>query len=196
MESRPPFVTPPDTQTVRPLPTDIAKQQKGAVFVTRVFPETPLAQAGIHVGDVIVTVKGRKASSLASLRKTVEAAQPGETLSLTVYREAAVKDFQVTVGQEVYATAKTRSACLGLFFDPELDFWPDPDFDILGWLGYRQWDNHMDLASPECTYANQVSPEKTNDPGRGRSIHLGPVRFLCQRKVAEQRTTAETSAHR
>jgi hypothetical protein len=196
VESKPPFTAPPNTQTIWPLPLDIAKRQKGAVFVTRVFPNTPLALAGIRGGDVILAVNGRKINYLASFRKTVEAAQSGETLRLTVYREAAITDFQVAVGQEVYSPTETRSACIGLFFDPEVDLWPDSDFDILGWLGYQQWDNHTDLASPECIYANQVSPEKASGPGCGWAIYLGPVRFLCQRKVIEQRVaTGETSTH-
>ncbi len=50
------FGSPPDPSRIRALPADIAKMQKGAIFVAGVYPNTPLAQAGLEAGEGVAHV--------------------------------------------------------------------------------------------------------------------------------------------
>ncbi len=54
------------------------------VLVRRVLPGSPAARAGLHRGDLIVAVDGRRASSPAQIRTAMASMTPGGRLRLTV----------------------------------------------------------------------------------------------------------------
>ncbi len=54
------------------------------ILVRRVFPGSPAARAGLHRGDLIVAVDGRRATSPAQIRTAMASLAPGGTIHLTV----------------------------------------------------------------------------------------------------------------
>ncbi|NOZ78891.1 MAG: PDZ domain-containing protein [Acidobacteria bacterium] len=54
------------------------------ILVRRVFPGSPAAKAGLHRGDLIVAINGRRASSPAQVRTAMASMAPGGVIHLTV----------------------------------------------------------------------------------------------------------------
>ena len=69
------------------------------LLITAVTPAGPAFQAGLRSGDVITEVDGNQASSTDQLVVATLTRSAGETLPLTVEREGATHDFDVTLGQ-------------------------------------------------------------------------------------------------
>ncbi|MHC4145566.1 MAG: PDZ domain-containing protein [Planctomycetota bacterium] len=178
--------SPPDPSTIRALPADIAKMQKGAIFVAGVYPNTPLAQAGLEAGDLIVSVNETPVASLKSFRAVIDKAEPGASVRLSVYRQGMFNDHTVVVGKETLDAEYPRSLAIGLFLEMRADLWPNPDFNILGLLGYRQWDHRMDLQSPEGRAISQGQSRRNAGPSRGWLLCLGLVRLSFEHLVVEQ----------
>lgn len=61
---------------------------RGAL-ISRLFPGSPAAAAGLRVGDVITSVDGRPVDSRESFSTYTATATPGQTLSLGIAREGA-----------------------------------------------------------------------------------------------------------
>lgn len=187
--------SPPDLRTIRALPEDIAKMQKGAIFVAGVYPNTPLAQAGLEAGDLIASVNETPVASLKSFRAVIDKAEPGTSVRLSVYRQGMFKDRTVVVGKETFDAEYPRSLSIGLFLEMRADLWPDPDFNILGLLGYQQWDHRMDLQSPEGRAISQGQSRGNAGPSRGWSLCLGLVRLSFEHHVVEQQGHSDCAAN-
>ncbi len=70
---------------------------RGAL-VAKVFDDTPAADAGVKVGDFIVSVDGEDVSSVNELRNRVAAIEPGQKVELEIYREGKKKTVDVKIG--------------------------------------------------------------------------------------------------
>jgi hypothetical protein len=160
--------------------------QKGAIFVAGVYPSTPLAQAGLEAGDLILSVDETPVASLKSFRAVIDKAKPGTSVRLSVYRQGIFTDQTVVVGRETFDAEYPRSLAIGLFLEMRADLWPDPDFNVLGLLGYRQWDHRIDLQSPEGRAISQEQSRGHAGLSRGWSLCLGLVRFSFEHHVVEQ----------
>ena len=171
---------------IRALPSTIAKNQKGAVFVSRVFENTPLSTSQIQPGDLIVSLDGEPVQSLKAFRHEINTTEPGESLRATVYRNGRLYDHEIIVGQEVFGEKKGVLG-IGIPLEPRIDLFPDSDFSIFGLIGYRLWDHNMDMASPEYVYAAQADQAQGAAASVGWAIHMGPVWLSCRRYAEEQR---------
>jgi S1-C subfamily serine protease len=60
------------------------------VFVTKVYPGSPAAAAGLMPGDVLATVNGRPVTRLFVMRAALLRAQPGEGMELRIDRKGAI----------------------------------------------------------------------------------------------------------
>jgi membrane-associated protease RseP (regulator of RpoE activity) len=149
------------------LPDEIKKNQSGAVFVSRVFDNTPLMNAGIKEGDLIVAIDNQPVESLAAFRKLVDHGKPGEKISFAVFRNGETKEIPVVVGRETYQ--KWGYFTLGFGFGTEFDPVPHPDFNLLGLISYKRNDTRLELNSPEYRYFRQAKalpPDKSDrNPG-------------------------------
>ena len=67
------------------------------VVVARVLDGSPARRAGLDGGDEIVAVEGRKATG-RELDKAVAAKKKGETMTFTAFRDNALREFKVVVG--------------------------------------------------------------------------------------------------
>lgn len=169
--------------------------QKGAIFVAGVYPNTPLAQAGLEAGDLIVSVDETPVASLGSFWPLIDKAGPGTSMQLSVYRQGIFTDHTVAVGRETFDAEYPRSLAIGLFLDMRADLWPDPDFNVMGLLGYRQWDHRIDLQSPEGRAISEGQRHRKVGPSRGWSLYLGPVHFSFEHNVIEQQGPPDYAAN-
>ena len=69
------------------------------VIITGVLQDGPAAKAGIHPGDVITAVAGRKVANVAQLLSAVAALPPGTPAQLDVIRKDGASSIQVTPGK-------------------------------------------------------------------------------------------------
>ena len=88
----------------------------------------------------------------------VDRLEPGTVLPVTAWRDGQTNDYSVPVGRETYKTEGNFSICLDVSYPihlGNLDFLPDPDFDLLA-LGLKHdcVDRH-DLRSVEAGYLNK-----------------------------------------
>ncbi|MBA3741151.1 MAG: PDZ domain-containing protein, partial [Chloroflexi bacterium] len=64
-----------------------------------VFPGSPADVAGLQAGDVIVAVDGERITAETDLSMLVIPHQPGDTITLSVLRDNAERDVEVTLGE-------------------------------------------------------------------------------------------------
>ncbi len=67
------------------------------------------ADAGIEVGDVIVSVDGTAIRSFEELRGLISSHSPGDTVTVTVERDGETKDIEVTLGTLGTGTGTTTT---------------------------------------------------------------------------------------
>jgi putative serine protease PepD len=68
-----------------------------AARITEVRPDTPAAHAGLHAGDVITAVDGKRISSADELRAAINRHRPGDKVSLTYRRSGNNHTVEVTL---------------------------------------------------------------------------------------------------
>lgn len=92
------------------------------VAVDKVVKDSPAAQAGLQAGDVIVRFNGEEITSILKLTRLINEIAPDHQARVTVLRNGAESEFNVTLGKR-----KMPSFATG--FGPENFSFPDaPDF--------------------------------------------------------------------
>ena len=71
----------------------------GGVQITQVRSGTPASKAGLHAGDVIVRLDGRKVTNAAELSQAIDAKRPGDTVSVTYTRSGSTHTVKVTLAE-------------------------------------------------------------------------------------------------
>jgi serine protease Do len=84
-------------------------ESKGAL-VASVRTGDPADEAGIRVGDVIVSVNGKPIESAGDLTRTIGGLPPDETVNMTVWRKGEVKELEVTLGEREVEVARGMPA--------------------------------------------------------------------------------------
>lgn len=180
----------PHPATMPWLPPAVLEKQKKAVFVSRVFEQTPAARAGLQAGDLIVSANGVQMESGEMLGAYVAARPPGSELALTIYRDGQFKEIQLVLGTERYK--RVRSISLGLAFSPTLDLVPNPDFNVLSLLRYSRYRAPANLHAPEARYLAALAtaagqPEGVLElPGGGWDAWLLVLGFGSRDQVISQ----------
>jgi S1-C subfamily serine protease len=77
----------------------LATEQRTAVIVVDVQPESPAARAGLLVGDIIVALGGAAIAEPTDLRAVLRPQQVGETLAVAVVRGGEPRELAVTIGE-------------------------------------------------------------------------------------------------
>jgi S1-C subfamily serine protease len=77
-----------------PLPPALVAKtgRKSGLHVAQVMPQSPAAQSGLHVGDIVVSVAGEPVASTTSLQATMVEDAIGRRLEITVWRNGALVD--------------------------------------------------------------------------------------------------------
>jgi len=71
---------------------------KEGVIITGVLQNGPAAKAGVHPGDVILSIAGQQVTSVSELLSKVAALKPGKSASFEVERKSAKVEIDVTPG--------------------------------------------------------------------------------------------------
>ena len=106
---------------------DVDVQANGAE-ISLVVPGSPAADAGLQVGDVIVGAEGKEVKTLDDLRSALDAASPGDTVTVSVRRNGGVKDYTMTTvesqqrpGDAVIGVIVQQSATIDLPVDIDIN---------------------------------------------------------------------------
>jgi serine protease Do len=88
---------------IQPVNEDIAAgvgldEAQGAI-VGQVTPDSPAAEAGFEVGDIVLEVAGEDIEDARDLSRTIAFMDPGETVEVTVFRDGARQTIEVTIGR-------------------------------------------------------------------------------------------------
>ena len=145
------------------LPEQVKQKQSGAVFVSRVFDNTPLMNAGIKPGDLIIAVNDQGVENLKRFRELVDETRPGEEIVVSLYRAGEMLKMPVVVGKETYQ--KWGYFNLGFHLASELDPIPNPNFSLLGLVSFKTNDIRLELNSPEYQYYRRtldLAPEASD----------------------------------
>jgi S1-C subfamily serine protease len=77
----------------------VATEQRTAVIVVDVQPDSPAARAGLLIGDIIVALGGAPITEPTDLRAVLRPPQVGETLAVSLVRGGEPRELAVTVGE-------------------------------------------------------------------------------------------------
>ena len=77
----------------------LGTDQRTAVIVVDVQPDSPAARAGLVIGDVILALGGTRISEPTDLRAVLRPQRVGETLTASVVRGGEPRELRVTVGE-------------------------------------------------------------------------------------------------
>ncbi|MBI3462252.1 MAG: trypsin-like peptidase domain-containing protein [Planctomycetes bacterium] len=88
----------------QPLTPRIA-QQKGlktasGIMVMAVVPGSPAARAGLRIGDLIISMGGRKISRVDELRAQLATARVGSTVKVTFERDGTSREVEITIEEQ------------------------------------------------------------------------------------------------
>lgn len=81
------------------LRTHFGVPENEGVMVSRVVEDSPAAQAGIEVGDIISGVDGERIASASDLMRAISKRDPGESVALELWRDAKLDNTTVTVAE-------------------------------------------------------------------------------------------------
>lgn len=128
---------------------------EGAVVVTSVVEHSAAEKAGLQAGDLITAIDGEQISSTNSLADAIHSKDPGDAVSLTVYR----------VGE---AEALEVEAILGE--DPDVEGQAYLGVSISGFMLFQQMDPSQDQQNPfhfefQFPWQNENPPNLDSIPG-------------------------------
>jgi membrane-associated protease RseP (regulator of RpoE activity) len=178
-------------QDVPAFPTELRHQQKAGVFVRSVPTNSPAAQAGLQVGDLILRVNDQKTESLGTFRKLIEQSKPGAPLQLTVWKEGESRTVQVTTGRETYRKVGTLG--VGFHFSSKVDLVPNPDFSAFV-LGFDHSDERVELHSPESEFISEVREQNGHKNDSGQTSREGWKLWLVILQLGMHKTILNQEA--
>ena len=82
----------------------------GGASVQSITKDSPAEEAGLQVNDIITKVNDTEIASSTGLVKIVRAANPGDELKLTVYRQGETLELTITVGRQIQSANETTAA--------------------------------------------------------------------------------------
>ena len=91
--------------------TDVSEETQsyglpqGAAIKT-IVEDSPAAQAGLQINDIITHVNGNAITGSSDLVKVVGDAEIGATLKLTVYRQGTTIELDITIGEQVQSATQ------------------------------------------------------------------------------------------
>ena len=84
------------------IPEDVSGHYSipGGVYVTFVQPKSDAHEKGIREGDIITAVNGKPVKNTDDVVKQKEGLKPGDTVTLTIWREGKTFDAEVILGNQ------------------------------------------------------------------------------------------------
>ena len=81
----------------------------GGASVQSITKDSPAEEAGLQVNDIITKVNDTEVASSTELVKIVRAANPGDELKLTVYRQGETLELTITVGRQIQSANESTA---------------------------------------------------------------------------------------
>jgi serine protease Do len=129
---------------------------RAGAFVTQVPPDGPAGKAGVRPEDVLRRVGGQEVSNAASAIEEVRRHKPGDKLELEIWRDGAMRNVEVTLGD--MANAPRPTSPLGQGFPP---FPPD---------GGRLRPNALPGIPPEASILSQRLRVRITSPRDNETV--------------------------
>lgn len=74
------------------------------MYISRVYPGTGAAKAGLKEGDIILQIDGKKVTTFSDIQSILSNHKIGDVITIRVLRDGQTKDFKVTLGTPIDAT--------------------------------------------------------------------------------------------
>ncbi|WPX07602.1 S1C family serine protease [Anaerocellum danielii] len=74
------------------------------MYISRVYPGTGAAKAGLKEGDIILQIDGKKVTTFSDIQSILSNHKIGDVITIRVLRDGQTKDFKVTLGTPVDTT--------------------------------------------------------------------------------------------
>jgi serine protease Do len=74
--------------------------EDGGVIIVETFPDSPAMKAGLKPDDLIVKADGKEVKGLQAFVELIKATKPGDTLTLTIFRDGKEMEIKVKVGEK------------------------------------------------------------------------------------------------
>ncbi|WP_461538059.1 S1C family serine protease [Spongorhabdus nitratireducens] len=85
----------------QPITPDLAKalgvSPTDGIIIARVYPDTPASQAGLHRGDVILSINGQGAGDPRKVMNRVALQMPGDKINMQVLRDGEKREVELVV---------------------------------------------------------------------------------------------------
>lgn len=153
--------------------------EQSGLLVTDVPGGSPLAQAGLSRGDLILGVDGVPVAEPVAFRECVESRVPGDTTTLDVWRQGQRLQVPVVVGRERYKRAGTVAFYLLTWPSSELDLWPlDDGINVLGLVTAKTTCERHDLETTERAYLRAAVPCKSPPALQQERVRVAVLPFM------------------
>ncbi|ADQ04791.1 HtrA2 peptidase [Caldicellulosiruptor owensensis OL] len=76
------------------------------MYISRVYPGTGAAKAGLKEGDIILQIDGKKVTTFSDIQSILSNHKIGDVITIRVLRDGQTKDFKVTLGTPIDTTNK------------------------------------------------------------------------------------------
>jgi PDZ domain-containing protein len=106
------------TETTPELREHLGGPRDAGVLISRVEAETPAAQAGIQVGDIVTSVDGESVESARDLRHAIASREAGDAVAIELYRDGRAEQVTATLAKRE-PKMFTKHFEHGLMFDSE-----------------------------------------------------------------------------
>jgi hypothetical protein len=149
--------------------------------------DSPLAQAGVARGDLIVALDGKPVADPLAFRRAIETRRPGSPATLQVWRAGATAAHPVVVGREQYERRGTLALVIPI--DPHVDLNPfDDGISVFGLVVAEAHANRRDLGTVERTYLARAVPGRAPAAPVQETVRVGvfPIYVGAQTRVLAQ----------
>ena len=91
--------------------TDVSEETQSyglpqGAAVKTITEDSPAAQAGLQINDIITQVDGVAITGSSDLVKVVTESEIGDTLKLTVYRQGSSIELEITIGEQIQSATQ------------------------------------------------------------------------------------------
>jgi predicted metalloprotease with PDZ domain len=69
------------------------------VLIARIEEESPAAQAGLRVGDIVTSVDGEEVASAGELRRAIASRDAGDEVTIELYRDGRLEQVTASLGK-------------------------------------------------------------------------------------------------
>ncbi|HVR30736.1 MAG TPA: PDZ domain-containing protein [Thermoanaerobaculia bacterium] len=87
------------TESTPELREHLGGPREAGVLVSRIEEESPAADAGIRVGDIVTAVDGEPVESARDLRRSIASREAGDAVAIELYRDGRLEQVSATLAR-------------------------------------------------------------------------------------------------